>query len=121
MDQKNGVQVTQEGPVAVVGFTIASITDAQVIAAASKRIREVLDASHPVKVVFDFSGVSFFSSQVLGLLLETRARLRPTGGKVAISTLTPSLQRVFKTTCLDRIFEFFPTRQAAVAAMGTMD
>ena len=118
MDQKDSVRIVQEGPVAVVGFTAASITDAQVIAAASARILEVLEAGHPSRVVFDFSGVSFFSSQVLGLLLETRARLRATGGKVVISSLTPSLQRVFKTTSLDRIFEFFPTTQAAMAAAG---
>ncbi|MBP8304928.1 MAG: STAS domain-containing protein [Phycisphaerae bacterium] len=118
MDQKESVRIAQEGPVVVVGFAASSITDAQVIAAASTRIRGLLEAGAPSRVVFDFSGVGFFSSQVLGLLLETRARLRATGGKVVISSLAPALQRVFKITSLDRIFEFFPTRQAAMAAVG---
>ena len=118
MDQKDSVQITQDGPVAVVAFAVASITDAQVIAMASKRIREVLEAGRPARVVFDFEGVNFFSSQVLGLLLETRARLQTTGGKVVLSAVSPSLHRVFKTTNLDRIFEFFPDRRAATEAVG---
>jgi len=65
---------------------------------------------------FDFHGVGFFSSQVLGLLLETRSRLQPTGGKVLVSAVSPSLLRVFRTTNLDRLFGFYPDRDAAVQA-----
>ena len=119
MDQKDNVQITQDGPAAVVAFAMTSITDAQVIAMVSKRIREVLDAGRPAGVVFDFEGVRFFSSQVLGLLLETRARLQPTRGKVVLSAVSPSLLRVFKTTNLDRIFTFFPNKQTAIEAIGT--
>jgi anti-anti-sigma factor len=118
MDQKDSVLITQDGPVAVVAFAMASVTDAQVIATASRRIREILEADPPARVVFDFEGVNFFSSQVLGLLLETRARLQTTGGKVVISAANPSLHRVFRTTNLDRIFEFFPNRRAAMGAVG---
>ena len=120
MDQKDIVQITLNGPVVVVAFTIASITDAQVITLASKRIREILDGGgRPLRVVFDFEGVNFFSSQILGLLLEIRARTQATGGKVVISAISPSLHRVFKTTNLDKIFEFFPDKWAAMEAPGT--
>ena len=120
MDQKDIVKITLNGPIAVVAFAMASITDAQVIATASKRIREVLEeAGRPSRVVFDFEGVNFFSSQILGLLLEIRARTQATGGKVVISAISPSLHRVFKTTNLDKIFEFFPDRRAAMEAPGT--
>ncbi len=118
MEQKDSVQITEQGTVAVVTFRSPSVTDAQVIAAASKRLRDTLAAGHAARVVFDFEGVTFFSSQVLGLLLETRARLQPVGGRVLISAVHPSLQRVFKTTNLDKIFDFFPTRAAAVEAVG---
>jgi anti-sigma B factor antagonist len=120
MDQKDIVQITLNGPVAVVAFAMASITDAQVIAMASKRIREILEeAGRPTRVVFDFEGVHFFSSQILGLLLEIRARMQATGGKVVISAISPSLHRVFKTTNLDRIFEIFPNNRAAMEALDT--
>jgi anti-anti-sigma factor len=119
MDQKDDVEITLQGPVAIVAFVATSVTDPQAIAAASVRIREALKASQSSRVVFDFGGVSFFSSQVLGLLLETRAKLQATGGKVVVSAINPSLHRVFKTTNLDRIFEFYPDRGAAIQAIGT--
>jgi len=119
MDQKDDVQITQDGKAVVVAFAMASITDAKVIATASKMIREALDACRPARVVYDFAGVNFFSSQVLGLLLETRSRLQATGGKVVITAVSPPLHRVFKTTNLDKIFEFFPNRRAAIEAIGT--
>jgi anti-anti-sigma factor len=118
MDQKDDVEITVQGPAAVVSFATASITDAQTIAAASRKLKETLDSCHPSRVVFDFHGVSFFSSQVLGLLLETRVRLRAAGGKVVISAVSSSLYRVFKTTNLDKIFEFYPDRGAALQAPG---
>jgi anti-sigma B factor antagonist len=119
MDQKDNVEITLAGTAAIIAFTAPSITDAQMIAAASKRIREALGTSHPSRVVFDFGGVTFFSSQVLGLLLETRARLTTTGGKVVVSAVSPSLSRVFKITNLDKIFEFYPDKEAAVQAAQT--
>lgn len=121
MDQKDSVRITQDGPVAVVAFGTVSVTDAQVIATASQMIRQTIENGKPAKVVFDFETVKFFSSQVLGLLLETRSRLQAIGGRVVICAVTPALQRVFKTTNLDRIFEFFPNRQAAMEATGTTD
>jgi anti-sigma B factor antagonist len=118
MDQKDSIQITQHGPVAVVVFAMASITDAQVIAMASKKIHEFLEGeARPGWIIFDFEGVNFFSSQILGLLLEIRARMQATGGKVLISAVSPSLLRVFKTTNLDRIFKIFPNSRAAMEAL----
>jgi len=39
---------------------------------------------------------------------EARARLQPQGGRVAVSALSPQLERVFRITNLDRIFTFHP-------------
>ncbi len=69
-------------------------------------------------MVFDFTDVKFFSSQVLGLLLEARARLEPYHGEVAITSLSPQLLRVFKITNLDRIFNFYPDRVTAVGSVS---
>jgi anti-anti-sigma regulatory factor len=50
----------------------------------------------------------------LGLLLEARAYLRPCNGEVAVTSLSPQLQRVFRITNLDRIFRLCPDRAAAM-------
>jgi len=117
MDEQVGVEITVEGPVAVVAFKATSISDAEGIAAASKQITEFIDENHPSGIVFDFEQVKFFSSRVLGVLLNTRAKLETYNGKVVISAINPQLHRVFKITNLDSIFRFLPDKESAVRAV----
>jgi anti-sigma B factor antagonist len=115
MAKKTGVDITSAGDAAVASFQSTCISDVEEITSASARIRQYISQHQPRKMVFDFSGVKFFSSQVLGLLLEARAQLLPGQGQVAVCALDERLRRVFKITNLDRIFTFHADRQAAVA------
>ncbi len=118
MDEKIGVDISSGNGVAVVSFNASWISDVEAIAVASDKIKEFIERSRANKIVFDFEGVKFFSSQVLGLLLDIRAKLQGYNGKMAISAINPQLHRVFRITNLDKIFEFFPDRQSAVKAMS---
>ncbi len=119
MDEQVGVEITSEGPVAVVAFKATSISDVEGIAAASKQITEFIDENHPNGIVFDFEQVKFFSSRVLGVLLNIRAKLETYNGEVVISAINPQLHRVFKITNLDSIFRFFPDKQNAIRGVST--
>ena len=119
MDEKISVEITRQGRVAVVGFKTASISDVEVIATASKQVNEFIAENHPTKIVFDFGGVKFFSSQVLGLLLDIRAKLEIYNGKIVISAINPRLHRVFKITNLDKVFKFLPNKESAIQAVST--
>jgi len=114
METKAGLEITRQEDVAIASFTGSCVCDVEEIAHASAQLRECIEADPPRRMVFDFSGVKFFSSQVLGLLLEARARLEPHNGEVTISSLSPQLQRVFRITNLDKIFRFYPDRAAAL-------
>ena len=70
-------------------------------------------------MIFDFGSVKFFSSQVLGLLLDIRAKLETYNGEVVISAINPQLHRVFKITNLDKVFRFFPDKESAIQAVST--
>jgi anti-sigma B factor antagonist len=118
-DEKIGVEITSEENAAVVAFKSASISNVEEIAAASKQIKEFIEEKHPKKVVIDFEGVKFFSSQVLGLLLDIRAKLKTYDGEVTISAINPQLYRVFKITHLDKIFKFFPDKENAIRSVST--
>ncbi len=118
MKTKAGLDIAREGNVAIASFKSACISDAEEINSASTQLREYLQAHPPKRVVFDFQGVKFFSSQVLGLLLEARAHLRPYDGDVAVTSLSPQLQRVFKITNLDKIFRLYPNRATALQPAG---
>ena len=112
-------QILSEGDTAVVTFGKSSISNVEDISIAAGRVARFVNTSRPMRVVFDFKDVKFFSSRVLGMLLETRATLASWGGEVFISSINPQLHRVFKITNLDKIFRFFPDEQTALKAFDT--
>ena len=119
MDEKVSVEITGQGSVAVVAFKATSISNTEGITAASVQIKQFIEENHPKGIVFDFEQVKFFSSQVLGVLLDIRAKLKIYDGRVVISGINPQLHRVFKITNLDKIFRFFPDKESAVEAAGS--
>ena len=96
----------------------ASMSNVEALTAASGQIQEFIDVNHPMKVVVDFECVKFFSSQVLGMLLAIRSKLKKYDGQVVISGINPQLYRVFRITNLDKLFSFFPDKDLAVKAVG---
>lgn len=107
-------EIVRQGPAVIVSFKMSIISNVDDISSISSQLEKFIETDPPTRIIFDFEGVKFFSSQVLGLLLETRAKLQPRGGHVAVSSINPQLHRVFKITNLDQVFEFYPDRQAAV-------
>ena len=119
MDEKVSVEITGEGSVATVAFKAASITDVEGISVASEQIKVFIEKNHPNRLIFDFGQVKFFSSQVLGLLLDIRAKLQKYNGEVVISAINPQLHRIFKITGLDKVFRFFPDKENAIREVST--
>jgi len=116
MAEEVSMETKMEANVAVVAFKSPSITDVKAIGTATDKIRSFVEENQPGRLVFDFEQVKFFSSEVLGLLLDIRARLEPYSGKVVISAINPQLHRVFRITNLDKVFGFFPDKDSAVRA-----
>jgi anti-sigma B factor antagonist len=71
------------------------------------------------KMVIDFSNVCFFSSQMLGLLVNIWRHMKDVGGILLISGINPQLTRVFRITHLDKLFDFYDDLEAAVASLRT--
>ena len=103
--------------VTVVSFSTASICGISGVDELAAQLRDYIAAEQPKKMVVDFEGVRFFSSQVLGMLVDAWRRLKDYNGRVLISGIDPQLSRVFKITNLDRIFEFYPDKSSAVEAL----
>ena len=114
MKAKTSVKIAHKGSAAVVAFRSATVTDIEEIRGAGEEIGKFISEARPKKVVFDFINVRFFSSQVLGLLLNIRNRVQRFNGEVVISAINPQLHRVFRITNLDSIFRFFPDSKSAV-------
>ena len=118
MDKKCAVEITSKENVVIVTFKAASITNTTEIETISKQMSKFIEENHPDKIVVDFEGVKFFSSQVLGMLLNIRAKLKSNEGEIVVSAINPQLYRVFKITNLDKIFRFFPDKKSAVKAIN---
>lgn len=109
-------EIESQGDIAVVSFKKSIVSSVDDIVATSAQLNAYVKKNQPKRIVFDFEGVKFFSSQVLGLILEMRAKLRDYGGEVAISSINPQLHRVFKITNLDQVFKFFENKESAIKA-----
>jgi anti-sigma B factor antagonist len=114
MAEEIGLEIIKEANTAIIAFMSPSMSDVDGISDASNKIKEFIDENQPNRLLFDFERVKFFSSQVLGLLLDIRAKLEKYNGKVVISAINPQLHRVFKITNLDKVFKFFPDRESAI-------
>ena len=121
MDEKKGIEISIQSKASVVSFQSPSISDADEITSISNNISDFIEKNKPAKLIFNFEQVKFFSSQVLGMLLNTRTQLSKYNGEVLIIAINPQLHRVFKITNLDKIFRFFPDVTSAIESTNTSE
>ena len=117
MEQANGIEIASENSVSVLSFKDSSITNSEKIAEMAEKIVQYLSDKQPDYFIFDFKGVRFFSSQMLGLLLQARDMLNRIGGTILVSSIDPQLYRVFKITNLNTIFKFYPDKKSAIESI----
>lgn len=99
------------------GADLANITEDR-IALISEVIMEAAEADPP-RVVLDLKGVEFFSSSFIEVVFRLWNRLqRRPEGRLALSGLTKYCREVLDITNLDELWEIFPDRSSAVAALA---
>jgi anti-sigma B factor antagonist len=113
MTDYNIAKITVEKAITTVSFNVASLTAEGGLEELAQKISELIKNSKPSNIIVDFTGVKFFSSQTLGILLDARKKTSSYNGNIVISGINPQLYRVFKITNLDKIFKFYPDVQAA--------
>ncbi len=111
------VKVSTDEDVFIVSFNQPSLGGVSQIENIAETLRSLIRDRQPGSLVIDFTNVVFFSSQMLGLLVDLWRRMKEAGGKVIISGINPQLTRVFRITRLDKIFEFYDDTQAAVSSI----
>ena len=68
-------------------------------------------------LVIDFSGVSYISSIGLRALMIAIKQVKAQGGRMVLAALTPLVAEVFRISCFDKLFDIFPSRAEALAAL----
>jgi anti-sigma B factor antagonist len=90
-----------------------------------RTVREVSDQlgsvlsndGKPIRLVLDFTGVDLISSSLLGKLILLQRRVDNSGGKLCLCELSTTVQSVFKTSNLDRLFKIVRDRRAALTEL----
>lgn len=121
MDDKKMIEVVTRQDVTVVSFNEASIFGLSDVDRVNEELRRFVTRDKPKKMIVDFSGVKFISSQMLGLLVDLWRKMNEYRGVVLISGIVPRLNRVFRITNLDKIFDFYPDVESALKALSETD
>jgi anti-sigma B factor antagonist len=78
-----------------------------------RRVLEALGRG-ALEIVIDLAEVSFIDSTTIGILMRMRKRLAPLSGRLLLVCNDPNMVRLFEITALDRLFELYPSREAAL-------
>ena len=71
------------------------------------------------EVDVDFTNTTFIDSTTLGVLVGGVKRLRSSEGQLSLVCNDRNITKIFEITGLDRVFTIYPTRDDAVAKLGT--
>ncbi len=78
------------------------------------RIRELI-AEGRKEIVCDLSEVGFLDSSGLSALVSGLKATREQGGFLKLARINEQVAKIFQLTMLDRVFELYPTVEAALA------
>jgi anti-sigma B factor antagonist len=76
-------------------------------------MRDLTQTAHP-RVVLDLARVKFLDSSGLGAIVAVK-KLLGADRALELSSLTPTVEKVFRLTRMDTIFTIHPSHEAAVA------
>ena len=71
-----------------------------------------------LKLIVDLTDCSFLDCSGLGVLIAARTRFERSRRPLVLIAPGPSVLRIFEVTELDKVFDIYPSRRAAVAANG---
>jgi len=118
MEHKGVMEIEARDGITIIRFDAAAISAVEGLETIAHDLRQLIGQNQPTKMIVDFNHVRFFSSQMLGLLVDVWRRLKDCGGIVVISGINPNLTRVFRITNLDKVFQFYPDVESALKALA---
>lgn len=102
------------------GITIVSVQATRIDAAAALAFKDGLRTAAqdaPAVVILDLTQVTFIDSSGLGAIVASM-KLSAHKTPLVLAGLMPTVQKVFKLTRMDQVFDLFETRQQALDVLG---
>lgn len=97
---------------------VVAVKDRRIDAAVAVRFKNrmmELTATHSERVVLDLGDVEFIDSSGLGAVVGSMKHLGR-ARKLDLAGLTPTVEKVFRITRMDRVFRIFATVEEALEA-----
>ena len=99
---------------------VVTVDDRRIDAAVAVRFKDkMLELTeHPAnRVILDLGNVEFLDSSGLGAVVGSMKQLGRQR-KLDLAALTPTVEKVFRITRMDRVFQIFPTTDAALEGVA---
>jgi anti-sigma B factor antagonist len=81
------------------------LVEAAAVRAACARLARLADEAQPTRLVLNFRGVRYLSSEVLGELVALQKQVGDRGGRARLCGLDPLLRDILRVTRLDGVFD----------------
>ena len=98
------------------GALVVTVMDRRIDAAVAVRFKDKMEELTEVsteRVILDLSQVEFLDSSGLGAVVGSMKHLGRER-KLDLAALTPTVEKVFRITRMDRVFRIFPSTEAAL-------
>jgi anti-sigma B factor antagonist len=102
------------------GVKIITVSDNRIDAAMAIQFKEDMRTETdggPNRIILDLSCVDFVDSSGLGAIVGSLKQLGA-GRRLDLSGLTPTVDKVFRLTRMDTVFNLFPSLDKALAQAG---
>jgi len=90
----------------------------------SKDVEAKLDGAteeRKEKIIINLEKMDYISSVGLRVLLSALKKQKQNQGSLQLASLQPFVQNIFKITGLDKVFQIFPTEEAAFQSLTSVE
>ena len=114
LPQYTTIRVSEDDGVFIIGFPDPKILDEAVIHKIGLEMIALADSRSDPKVVFNFQGVDYISSMMIGALVIARKNIINAGGCTGFCHVCPGIMGHFRITRLSKVFEISDTEERAL-------
>jgi anti-anti-sigma factor len=115
---KDFIKLSVAQSVHVIELNLPEMLDSEEFNHLNTSMLKSLDGKTSGNWIVDVSSVDYMGSSVLGLMINIRQQIKSGGGKLMLAGLSPQLRDIFKTCCLESLFQIAKTRADAIRTLA---
>lgn len=110
------INVKEVGKICVINVLVPKI-DYTICGAIKTRILELIEERAPQGMLLNLEGVTFIDSMSIGALVSIRKAVIAKGGKFALCSLHPFVNKILSVVTVNAIFDVFENEDKALKSL----